>query len=118
MYGLTKNEDLSFLLEKELIQVCIGSHQSILRFCRDTSICLECAFDLSNLERVGDESCAPRAGADSLPKLLGSRIINVVNRGGGELAITFSGGFTLTIYDSNSNTESYQISDSTRMIVV
>jgi len=41
MHGLPKNIDLDFLKEKKLEQVCISSHQIILKFDEDISISIE-----------------------------------------------------------------------------
>jgi hypothetical protein len=118
MYGLPVGEDLTFLLGKELIQVCAGLHQTILYLNGDTSISLECKFEVSKLldgESEGRSCCST---TETLLTPLGSRIVSVANKGDGELAVAFSDGSTLVIFDSNPDHESYQISDSTHSIIV
>jgi hypothetical protein len=45
MYGLDKDMDLSFFSEKELLQVCVGEYQIIIRFDGDITLSLECTFE-------------------------------------------------------------------------
>ena len=118
MYGLPKDSDLSFLLGKELIQICLGLHERMLHFYEDITITLECEVKVSNLKDDGGEACASCPGDAELLKILGSRITGVTNKGGGELALTFSNGSILMMFDSNSDYESYQISGPTGTIIV
>ena len=118
MNGLPKNKDLTFLLGKELIQVCVGLHQKIIRFDGETSITLECEYKVLNVEVDEGEVSTSCSGTAKLLKILGSRITGVTNEGSGELSIAFSNGSVLVVYDSNSEYESYQLSDPTQTIVV
>jgi len=118
MYGLPTNMDLSFLLGKELIQVCIGTFQSILRCGGGACSSLECEYRVFRMSGDGDGTSAPCSSADGLTAILGRKIVGVTNNGGGELAITFSNDSVLVIYDTNTEYESYQISDRTCTIVV
>src|SRR5579871_1407834 len=104
MYGLPKDKDLGFLVGRELVQVCIGLHQTVLAFDQDTSISVECEFEI--LDRTGDRS----SDKARFLALLASHIATVENRGAGELVLCFSDGASVRIRDSNPNYESYQIS--------
>ena len=117
MYGLPEDEDLSFLLGKELLQVCGGLHETILNFNEGTSITLQCEYALHGADDKSD-AVAQLAASRRLLDLLGFRIAKVSNVGKGSLAVTFSDGSVLSIHDSNSQYESYEISDPTKTIVV
>ena len=118
MNGLPKDTDTTFLLGKELIQVCVGLHEKILHFHEDISITLECEFDVVNANDDGDSACPSCPDGAKLLKILGSQITGVTNQGGGELAIAFSNGSILMIFDGNSHYESYQISNPNQTIIV
>jgi hypothetical protein len=118
VFGLPQGKDMSFLVERELIQVCIGLHQVILVFDGDISISLECEFYLTHGSEIGEEAKSSNSSKTALAKLLGSHITSVTNRGGRELGLFFSGGLCLRILDSNSDHESYQISLPTETIIV
>jgi hypothetical protein len=45
MYGLDKDNDLSFFLEKQLEQVCFGWVSINLNFDGDITLSLECTFE-------------------------------------------------------------------------
>ena len=117
MYGLSKEQDLTYLVGKEVTQVCVGKYQSVLHLSADISIHLECRFKVSKMNALGVEVpfCSPN---ESLLGLLGCRIANVINKGDGELALGFTDGSTLVLFDSKSNYESYQILNSTHRIIV
>jgi hypothetical protein len=121
MYGLnSKDTDLSFLLYKEVQQVCIGLYQVILNFDSDVSISVECrvAHHLGEDGKVEEWSPSGSASRSSLPLLLGSRISDVTVVGRGTLRIVFSNRNTLLLYDESDEHESYQISYGGRLIVV
>jgi hypothetical protein len=108
MYGLPPHTDLEFLAELELIQVCVGSNQVILRFENDTTILLECEYSLDDR----------RSNASDLLPLVGTRLSGATQGQHGEIVLTFSGGHALVFRDSNSNYESYQITAPARHIIV
>lgn len=110
MHGLAKEKDLSFLLERELLQVCVGVYQVILKFEGGIEISLECDYQV-----VPDLSSSPAA---SLLNLLGSRITNVEKSGNGGVVLGFSDRGTIRIHDSNKDYESYQIVTPEQQIIV
>ena len=118
MYGLDKNQKLSFLESKELQQVCIGQYQVVLNFTDQISIAMECEYEIeSNDQKERGESRIPES-AKSLLKLVGSGILNASNLGMGCLQIEFARGIILRIYDSNENAESYEIISPEGSIIV
>jgi len=118
MFGLSENNDLSFLTGKEVIQVCVGVYQTILAFDGDTSISLECDFQLTRAPGTKDKEDACSSSPQGILTLLGSKITDVTNEGGGTLTLQFSDGSTFRILDSNREYESYQIAHPAGIIVV
>ena len=53
MYGLSEDEDLSFLIDRELGQVCVGKFQVNLNFDNQTSISIECEFSFRGADDHG-----------------------------------------------------------------
>ena len=118
MYGLDKNENINFLVGKELLQVCVGAFQVILILDNDITITLECEYEYEfNSQKINCSSDIPEQ-ACSLLKSLGSKITNISNLGNGDIELGFSGGSVLKIYDSNKNSESYQIISPQKDIIV
>ena len=118
MYGIPENVDWSFLLNKELLQVCIGLHEVCLRFEGDVVIDIECAFQHFT---DGSGSAAPsglQQSASTLTSLLGARITCAVTRAGKSLELTFSNSEVLTIHDSNECHESFHIRSPQIQIVI
>jgi hypothetical protein len=119
MYGLDKDTDLSFLYEKELLQVCVGEVQIILRFDGDITLYMECDFEhfpKHGQVLLGDSS--KPISSSSLLTLLGSSVKGADNIGEGGIELFFSNGDKVRIYDSNEGTESYHITFPEGRIVV
>ena len=112
MYGVPQASDLSFLLQKELQQVCIGQHEIILHFCPDTSITLQCDYDV-----VSNHGSGPDEKVKLLVGLLGDRIVKVETEGRKTIVLHFSGK-RLLIHDNDANYESFVIVDPQHHIVV
>jgi hypothetical protein len=119
MFGLPVGTDLSFLIGRDLEQVCFGRHEVVLRFGDAVSISVE--------SEMGYKSgCEPLvryvdiiSSAPALCSLLSSSITNAVPRSAGTLALEFSNGDVLEVYESNGESyESYRISHGEKMIVV
>ena len=108
MYQLPANVDLGFLHNLELIQVCVGRSQVILRFEDDANISLECPFDLNG----------KRAGASELLELISLRITAANAIQPSRVTLTFSNGWTLAFEDVHQEFESYQISGPGELIIV
>lgn len=118
MYGLSIETDVSFLINRELIQVCIGLYQVILNFDESVSISLECDFEhLFQNETLIENNTLPTS-ASTLLKLLGAKISDINNQGNGNLELVFSNDSVLRIFDSNEDEESYQIVFDGKEIVV
>jgi hypothetical protein len=99
MYGLSPQTDLSFLADRELLQVCFGLHQVTLNFECETSVSIESNYFMNGVSRDRAALCS----------LLGHRVSAARNVGDGSVDLVFSSGDRLYILDSNKDYESYQI---------
>jgi hypothetical protein len=119
MYGLDKDTDLSFFSEKELLQVCVGEYQIILRFDGSIDLSLECTFE--HVPKHGQvflgDSSKP-ISSSSLLTLLGSSVERADNIGEGTIELFFSNGDKVRVYDSNDGTQSYRITFPEGRIIV
>jgi hypothetical protein len=119
MYGIDKSISFNFLVGKELLQLCIGLYQLILNFTDQLVISAECVIRLKNPDgSVVEISCDSPELSGSLTCLLGRAIEAVQTEVNGELNLSFSGGFQLSIVDSNEDEESFTITMDEHEIVV
>ncbi len=117
MHGLPKDVDLSFLADAELLQVCFGSNEVILKFDKEISITVESRFRVRIDECEEDyDDASPSAAL--LVRFLSSSITEVVGQEDGTLHLEFSQGGTIEIYDSSQEYESYQIRHGAKIHVV
>lgn len=119
MYKVNKSMDFQFLVGKELLQLCIGLYQLIFNFTDHVVITTECAIylaktDNSTIKLLSDNPQQSK----QLVCLLGSTIESVVIESRQELILVFSGGYKLTIIDSNENEESFTITTPEREVIV
>jgi hypothetical protein len=114
MYGLEKNIDLSFLTNKDLLQIAVSQFQITLYFSDEVTVSIEGNFQHNNQINTNK---SPN-NASSLLDLLGSKTIEVENSGDGSIKISFSNGDVLNIFDSNKEYESYQLVNRKVVIVV
>ena len=118
MYGLPKNIDLAFLLEKSLQQVCVGFNDLILQFDDDLGITItsECDYESKRDEVTRIEKYP--LSASMICQLLGCSIVQAKGAEDGTLVLRFSNEDTLTIYDDSKEYESYQIKHREHLIIV
>jgi hypothetical protein len=117
VYGLAEDTDLGFLIGAELLQVSVGSNEVIFRFDKEISITVEAEFLISSggIEtRFDDAPGAASAAAGLLREtVVGSRVLS-----GGTLSLQLSGDKGLTMFDSSTMYESYQIHHGQGSIIV
>jgi len=106
MYGLARNEDISFFIGKDLIQLCLGQFVFGLVFSENTSISVEAGgFTFKNKRYKGQEESHK---ACILHILLGKKVINTSHgKEDGDLVIEFDDGNSLTLHDDYKEFESY-----------
>jgi hypothetical protein len=118
VYGVPDSGEWSFLVGREVLQVCIGLHQVSLRFDGQVSMNLECKFDH---RRATDTLQLPSAfpqKAAGLVSLLGSKVTKAISKAAKILEIRFANKETLKLYDSNEIYESFQVITPDREIIV
>jgi Family of unknown function (DUF6188) len=116
MYGLPEDFDATFLLGATLVQVCVGSHEVILRFAEDIDITIECDVDVvTPAESVVMES-APEIGSAFIP-VLNQRVTAAHGSPDGDLMIEL-GAVRFTLHDSSESYESYQVRNGDHLVVV
>lgn len=123
MYGLSADVDLSFLVGRELHQVCIGRHQAILYFpdptAGDVSISIE--TDIGHKSKIGELTALYKTiipAAPTLVSLMNCIIVKAFAAPPGTLVLVFSNDEVLEVYDTSLEYESYQISYGGKVIVV
>ncbi|HZS42071.1 MAG TPA: hypothetical protein VFF06_34820 [Polyangia bacterium] len=90
MYGLSANEKLDFLVDRKLIQVCIGEYQVQLHFDDDVSVSSEGRVSIDG--RIHDASQSMSA---PLAALLGATVTKVTSPGNDDLVVSLSNGSIL-----------------------
>jgi len=118
MYGLPDGEEWILLVGKELLQVCIGSHQISLRFSGDISVNIECDFDHLPSAANGRRQLGLAVQAKSLVSLLGTQIVKAVSENDKTLLLSFTNDEYLKIYDSNATYESFHVLAPDKEIIV
>src|SRR5579863_6632751 len=103
MYGLKKEIDLSFLNDRELVQVAIGLYQISFRFDEDVAISVEAEFSYFDGQAEWIWKPEPSAAqiAARTVSLLGATIKTFEAQENGTLALVFSNGQRLILLDSN-----------------
>ena len=120
MYGLSRDIDLSFLKGRQVEQVAIGIYQIIFGFDEDVKISVESQFNYFDGQRElvwKPEPSASQIAAQTLT-LLGATIEKFEGHANGTLELVFSNGCRLTILDSSSEYESYDITRPGQTIIV
>jgi hypothetical protein len=118
MYGLPKDADLTFMVNRELLQVCVGSNEAILHFDDDLSITIMTTVrhEVSGRPTAVYEDSP--ASAAALVRFLGCRLLEIKGDEAGNMRMTFSNGETLEIRDEDPHYECYLIEHHDRVIVV
>lgn len=118
MYRLPPDVDLSFLVNKTLIQVCFGGNDLVLNFAPNVSITVTSSVRVSGPSGTGERREDFREIANSLFRLLNSSISSAAGHPDGTLILTFTGEWLLEIYDDSDRYESYVIRYDGKTIVV
>jgi hypothetical protein len=125
VYGLSADLDLSFLVGREVIQVCLGSSQVQLHFSaldvmRGDYVEIFVESELTHISSSGVESSYVilTASAPMLTALLGATVNGASREAPGTLCLQFETGDRLKIHDNSEHYESYQIKQGNKLIVV
>ncbi|MBP7745225.1 MAG: hypothetical protein KA383_03775 [Phycisphaerae bacterium] len=109
MYGIPSDADWSFLVGKELLQVCIGLHQVALRFDGEVAVNIECDFEHLRPAMDKHSQAALSTQATTLVSLLGSRIERATSEANQTLALSFTNAEVLKVHDDSASYESFQV---------
>jgi hypothetical protein len=118
MYPIPKDVDWSFMVGKDLIQVCYGQYQTQLRFLSDVSISIEANVEHCDGSQVLSRSQDREQGVASLIGLLGASIDHVELEGEIALALHFSNGNVLRLLVDDAPYEAFSISAPGEMTIV
>ena len=108
MYGLAKDTDLTFLLGKQLERVEVSEYQAQLHFSGSISISIEGECELNNTP----------VAYGQLKQLISDSVVGVTIQDDGTTSLAFVHGNKLSLRDSNSSYESYQITTPDVTIIV
>lgn len=116
MNGISQNEDLSDLIDKVIIQICIGLHEIVINFDDDSYITLECLFSFNAKDWHDMKNIV--SSCKQFVKLLGKKVIcgEIVNDK--TVMLRFECGEKLYFNDSNEYYESFQIKMPNKHIIV
>lgn len=119
MSKLSADFDLSFLIGKEINQICFGAHQVQLNLNPNISISIECKLDFL-YDREGipdvwspDSSCLSTRLLQMIGKSFSS--YKIQNH---SLDLTLSNSDKLVLYFRDDKFESFQITEGKRVVVV
>ena len=118
MYGVPDSAEWSFLVGREVLQICVGLHQVTLRFDGEVSMDIECEFDRSGPTVVPPSGTTLPSKAMGLVSLIGSKVVSVASENRTTLAIAFTNQETLKVHDSNQIYESFQVTSPDKEIIV
>ncbi len=118
MYKLPPDMPLAFLEGRKLLQVCIGLHDLILNLDGDIAITVCSSIGYSATCDEVAHYVDFRQSAKLLCMLLDESILAARNEGDGSLALEFTNGNILYIYDDSATYESYTIKHGDQLIVV
>lgn len=118
MHGLPKNVDLSFLLNKDLLQICIGQNETILNFDDGVSICIETEIHCESTDGTAITCTGASDVGSRLAAFLACSVVEATGQEDGTLRLKFSNGGSVEIRDNSKQYESYVIHHHDKEIIV
>lgn len=118
MYELPRSEEFSFLLGKELIQVCYGKFQTQLHFSDAVSVSIETNVEHKRGDEILGASQEREQTVTSLIMLLGVSVNHVAIEQNNVLMLSFSNDQTLRVIADGSPYESFSVTAPGHSIVV
>ena len=118
LHEVPRNLDWSFMISKELIQVCYGRYQTQLRFDGGLCVSIEAGIVHSLDEQVLGKSKGRGQGIPSLIGLLGASIERVETEGEDCLRLGFSNAHVLRVLKDEEPYESFSISAPGELTIV
>jgi hypothetical protein len=118
VYRLKADEDLRFLVDTELLQVCVGRNEIVLALFDNIRITVLSRFSVAGVGDTAKEYEDPVEGAPALLALIGDTVVSARAREDGGLCLVFRSGAVVSVYDDSDEFESFTIANGTRLIVV
>jgi hypothetical protein len=120
MFGLSKETRLDFLVGCELQQIAFSRFQLILRFSRGVEVSIESRLELKQADNPTAFVWEPEEFSDlpGFAMIVGVPVTSYQISGDGGFILRFDNGALLTVQDSNTGHESYQITGEGQTIVV
>jgi hypothetical protein len=106
------------MIGKELIQVCYGKFQTLLRFEQDVTVSIEGNIEHRIGEKLLGRSEGRNQGLACLILLIGASIEDVKVKQENALELTFSNSHTLSLFSDDSPYEAFSISGLGQSVVV
>jgi hypothetical protein len=118
MFGLPADTDLTFLLERVLVQICFGENDVFLNFDNPISIRIESSITL--VEASGESRFFDNLleVVPHLRSLLGEQVRAAHVVASGTLVLEFSSGTQVKIHDDSQQFESYSVHHPGGVIIV
>lgn len=118
MRGLSKDTDLSFIQDKQLIQLALGQYEFQLVFEDHVRISIQSIVRLEKRDSYSEINPDNPQETKDLALLLGKRVSSVKIGDDGEITLYFEGECNVTIFDTNANIDSYLIWNESDYIAV
>lgn len=118
MNGIPEKIDATLLLGANLIQVCIGENEVILRFDNETAVTLECEVGVTVGGAAPKRSSRSVSTGTAVLPLLGAKVVEITRKSSADLAIRFERDTVVTLHDSNARYESFSIINGSRQLIV
>ena len=118
MFGLPRNVDLSFFVDRAVSQVCFGAHDLILNFSDELSVSVTSLIEFKDAKGEAVRSEDFREVASALVSLIDRTVVSVNGEMDGTLDLIFDNGARLSIFDRYKQYESYVIKHRETLIVV
>jgi hypothetical protein len=118
VYGVPESTEWSFLVGREVLQICISLHEVSIRFDGHVVMNIEGDFAHAPVQATLASGSGLPEKAASLISLLGCKIASALSRNGKILEICFANGETLKLYDSSEIYESFQVTTPDKEIIV
>jgi len=118
MYKLAASEDLSFFLEIELLQVCVGRNEIILNFDNNIRLTILSDFSVGKPDSITERFEDPIEGATALLQFLHVAVTKADATPDGDLKLSFASGGTLWAHDTSSQYESFLVMAGSKEIIV
>lgn len=118
MYRLSQDADLSFFVDVDLLQVCVGRNELILNFDRNVNLTMLSTFAVGDPDGASVTCEESLAGVLALFPLICDSVTKAEATPDGGLLLLFRSGRTITVFDDSDQYESFWIGTGEAEIIV